>query len=42
MNAFLPFENRKQCCKILLDDIFYMKQEGRLLYGITEDQRFRW
>ena len=41
MNAFLPFENRKQCCKILLDDIFYIKQEGRLLYVITEEEIFR-
>lgn len=40
MNSFLPFVNREQCCKIWLDDIFYIKQEGRLLYVVTENETF--
>lgn len=40
MESFLPFINREQCCKIWLNDIMYIRQEGRMTSIVTEKETY--
>ena len=40
LERFLPFVTRTQCCKIWLRDILYIRQDGRMLYAVTESEIF--
>ena len=40
MDDFLPFINSHQCCKIWLNDIMYIRQEGRMTSIVTEKETY--
>ena len=47
MEKFIPIVNRKECCKVWLDDVVYIENEGRRVKIVTDlspyfdsDERF--
>ena len=40
MEKFLPVVNRKDCCKVWLDDVVYIENEGRRLKIVTDEKEF--
>lgn len=41
MDKYIPFINRTECCKILLEDILYIEQQKREIIIVTEDVTYR-
>lgn len=40
MDKFIPVVNRRECRKVLLDDIIYIESDGRRIRIVTEDKEF--
>lgn len=38
MDKFVPVVNRKDCCKVWLEDILYIESEGRRVRIVTENK----
>lgn len=40
MDKFVPVVNRRDCCKVPLEDILYIESEGRRIRIVTDDKVF--
>ena len=40
MEKFIPIVNRKECCKVWLDDVVYIENEGRRVKIVTDEKEF--
>ena len=38
MEKFIPIVNRKECCKVWLDDVVYIENEGRRVKIVTDEK----
>ena len=41
MDKYIPFINRQQCCKIFLEEILYIEQQGREVLIVTDNMTYR-
>ena len=40
MEKFIPIVNRKECCKVWLDDVVYIENESRRVKIVTDEKEF--
>ena len=41
MDKYIPFVSRQQCCKIPLEEILYIEQQGREVFIVTDKITYR-